>query len=371
MSPPFTTQDYTARMERAARQASDAGLTGLLVTPGPDLTYLTGYAPIAVTERITMLVLPADGAPAMIVPSLERPGAEAAPAAEALTLSDWHDGADLYAATAALLDRRGRYAISDAAWAMHVLGLQAALPDSRYAAMTDALPMLRAVKSDAEVERLAAAGAAVDATFEAIVEARFGGRREREIAADLAALLREHGHSQVDFTVVGSGPNGANPHHDVSDRVVEDGDMVVLDFGGLVDGYGSDITRTVHVGEPTAEEREVHDVVRHAQQAGYEAVRPGVACQEVDRAARKVIDDAGYGEHFIHRVGHGIGLSTHEPPYMVEGEVHPIEPGMCFSIEPGIYLRGRFGVRIEDIVVATEDAGRRLNTTSRDVRLVR
>lgn len=191
------------------------------------------------------------------------------------------------------------------------------------------------------------------------------------MAADLAALLIRFGHSQVDFTVVGSGPNGANPHHEAGDRVIEHGDMVVLDFGGLKHGYGSDTTRTVHVGEPTDEERRVHDLVREAQQAGFEAVRPGVACQDVDRAARKVITDAGYGEYFIHRTGHGIGVTTHEPPYMIEGEELPIVPGMCFSIEPGVYLPGRFGVRIEDIVTATEDgAGRRFNNTPHEMAVV-
>ena len=236
--------------------------------------------------------------------------------------------------------------------------------------MTSALPMLRAVKDADEIERLAAAGAAADASLEEIVQVRFAGRTENEVAADLAALLRKHGHSQVDFTVVGSGPNGANPHHEAGERTIQEGDMVVLDFGGLKDGYGSDTTRTVHVGEPTDEEREVYEIVKRAQQAGFEAVRPGVACQEIDRAARKVIADAGYGEYFIHRVGHGIGLTTHEPPYMVEGEERLIEPGMCFSIEPGIYLPQRFGVRIEDIVVATEDGGRRLNNTHREMRIV-
>src|SRR5215218_3300364 len=192
--------------------------------------------------------------------------------------------------------------------------------------MSTALPMLRAVKDDDELERLAAAAKAADACFEEILKVRFEGRRETEVAADLAELLVAHGHSQVDFTVVGSGPNGANPHHEAGDRTIQDGDMVVLDFGGLKDGYGSDTSRTVHVGEPTAEEREVHEIVRHAQQAGYEAVRPGIACQEVDRAARRVIEDAGYGERFIHRTGHGIGLTTHEPPYMIEGELQPLEP---------------------------------------------
>src|SRR5262249_54834247 len=158
--------------------------------------------------------------------------------------------------------------------------------------------------------------------------------------------------------------------HEAGERTIQDGDMVVLDFGGLKDGYGSDTTRTVHVGEATEEEREVFEIVRRAQQAGFEAVRPGVPCQEIDRAARQGITAAGYGERFIHRVGHGIGITTHEPPYMVEGEERLIEPGMCFSIEPGIYLSGRFGVRIEDIVVATEDGGRRLNHTSHEMRIV-
>ncbi|MEU4420875.1 aminopeptidase P family protein [Actinoplanes sp. NPDC024001] len=365
-----TTEGYTHRMERAVAQAVDAGLTGLLVTPGPDLVYFTGHHPTAITERITLLALQAGREPAMIVPILERPDAEPAPGVAALSLADWADGTDPYTATAKLLDPAGRYAISDSAWALHVLALQEALPGTRYVSMTSTLPMLRAVKDADEVERLAAAGAAADAAFEDILGVRFAGRRERDIGADLARLLREHGHSQVDFTVVGSGPNGANPHHEMGDRVVEDGDMVILDFGGIKDGYGSDTTRPVHVGEPTEEERRVHEIVRAAQQAAFEAVRPGITCQDVDRVARRVITEAGYGDYFIHRTGHGIGLTTHEPPYLVEGETRPLVPGMCFSIEPGVYLPGRFGVRIEDIVTVTEDGGRRLNNTSRDLHIV-
>ncbi len=370
MPRPFTTGDFSQRMSRAAAQAAAAGLTGLVVTPGPDLLYLTGYAPIAITERITMLAVQEALPPAIIVPVLERPGAESAPGAAALVFHDWADGADAYAAASALLDPTGTYAVSDSTWAMHVLGLQRALPESRYVSMTEALPTLRAVKDAEELERLAAAGAAADAVFEETAARRFSGRTEAEIAAELGERLVAHGHSTVEFTIVASGPNGANPHHEESDRVVQDGDMVVLDFGGTMDGYGSDTTRTVHVGEPTDEEAAVHAVVRRAQQAAFEAVRPGVACQDVDRAARRVIADAGYGERFIHRTGHGIGLTAHEPPYMVEGETRPIEAGMCFSIEPGIYLPGRFGVRIEDIVVATEDGARRLNDTSRELRIV-
>ncbi|MFF4188687.1 M24 family metallopeptidase [Streptomyces sp. NPDC001691] len=367
---PFTADDYRARMARAAESAADAGLAGVLVAPGPDLVYLTGYQPTAITERLTVLVLAAGQDPVLVVPTLEAPDAAHAAGAAALTLRDWTDGKDPYTVTAPLLDVDGRFGVSDNAWAMHLLGLQKELPGTSYVSLTEALPMLRAVKDEHELARLEAAGAAADEAYGEIVKVRFAGRKETEVAADLAALLMKYGHSQVDFTVVGSGPNGANPHHEAGDRTIGHGDMVVLDFGGLKHGYGSDTTRTVHVGEPSEEERRVHDVVRAAQQAGFEAVRPGVACQDIDRAARAVIADAGYGEYFIHRTGHGIGVTTHEPPYMIEGEERPLVPGMCFSIEPGIYLPGRFGVRIEDIVTVTDDGGRRFNNTDRAMAIV-
>ncbi|MEU6574237.1 aminopeptidase P family protein [Streptomyces sp. NPDC046805] len=367
---PFTADDYRVRMERAARSAADAGLAGLVVAPGPDMVWLTGYTPPADTERLTALVLVPGQQPVLVVPTLEAPDARKAAGAPGMSLRDWTDGVDPYAVAAGLVGGDGRFGISDNAWAMHLLGLQKVLPEACFASLTDALPMLRAVKDAAELELLAAAGAAADQAFEEIRKVPFAGRRESDIGRDLADLLLRFGHSQVDFTVVGSGPNGADPHHEVGDRVIQRGDMVVLDFGGLKDGYGSDTTRTVHVGEPTDEERRVHDIVRAAQEAGFRAVRPGVACQEVDRAARAVIDDAGYGEYFIHRTGHGIGVTTHEPPYMIEGEEQLLVPGMCFSVEPGIYLPGRFGVRIEDIVTVAEDGGRRLNNTTREMVIV-
>ncbi len=363
--------DYFAeRIARAAEQAAAAGLTGVLVAPGPDLAYFTGYTPDVISERITLLAIQAGREPELIVPSIERAGPEAAPGAGAFRLHDWSDGQDPYAATAQLLDRRGRYAISDSAWAMQLLGLQQQLPESTYVSMTSALPTLRAIKDANEIDRLAAAGAAVDACFDELRQLPFAGRTEAEIAAVLSELLLAHGHSVVEFTLVGSGPGGADPHHHVGHRRIADGDMVVLDFGGIREGYASDTTRTVHVGEPTEREREVYEVVRRAQQAGVEAVAPGVACQEIDRAARKVISEAGFGEQFIHRVGHGIGITVHEPPYMVEGETRPLEPGMCFSVEPGIYFTGEFGVRIEDIVTVTEDGGRRLNNSTRELQIV-
>ncbi|WP_455604426.1 M24 family metallopeptidase, partial [Cellulosimicrobium funkei] len=357
----FGPEVYAARRERAAAHAREAGLTGLLVSPGPDLAYFTGYAPPE-TERLTLLTIPAEGTgttggASVVVPLLERGDLASAPGAEGLDVVTWRDGDDEHDAAARLLAADGTYAVSDATWALHVLGLQRALPGARLTAFSDAVPTLRAVKDAAEVERLAAAGAAADAAFADVLGVAFAGRRERDVAADLDRFLREHGHEQVDFTLVCSGPNGADPHHDAGDRVIEPGDLVVLDFGGLRDGYGSDTSRTVLVAGGTddalaGQQREVYDVVRRAQQAGVDAVRPGATCQDVDRAARAVIVDAGYGEQFVHRTGHGIGTTTHEPPYMVEGEDRPIEPGMCFSVEPGVYLPGRFGVRIEDIVVA-------------------
>ncbi|NNC10878.1 aminopeptidase P family protein [Planctomonas sp. JC2975] len=369
-SAPFTLDDFRLRMERSAQAAAADGLDGLLITPGPDLLWLTGYQPTAITERLTLLVLRVDAEPQLLVPVLERPDAESAVGAGAVAMSDWRDGVDPYEAATPLLSVDGEYAISDSAWAMHLLGLQHRLPETRYVSVTDRLPMLRAVKDDNELARLEAAGAAADAAFGEIVKVRFAGRKETDVAADLARLLREFGHEQVDFTVVGSGPNGANPHHEAGDRAILAGDMIVLDFGGLKHGYGSDTTRTVCAGDPTDQMREVHDIVRAAQQAAFETVRPGVACQEIDRVARRVISEAGYGDEFIHRTGHGIGMTTHEPPYMVEGEQRPLVPGMCFSIEPGIYLAGRFGVRIEDIVTVTADGGHRLNNSDRGLTIV-
>ncbi|MDW4573244.1 aminopeptidase P family protein [Microbacterium sp. M3] len=367
---PFTSDDYGARMQAAAAAAAEEGLDGLLVTPGPDLLWLTGYQPTATTERLTLLVLRHGVEPHLLVPILERPDAESTVGAEALIMRDWRDGTDPYAAAAQLLPADGTFAISDTAWALHLLGLQAELTESRYSSVTERLPMLRAVKDGRELARMEAAGAAADATFREIVKVPFAGRKETDVAADLARFLREFGHEQVDFTVVGSGPNGANPHHEAGDRTILSGDMVVLDFGGLMYGYGSDTSRTVCVGEPTSQMREVHEIVRVAQQTAFEAVRPGIACQEIDRVARRVITEAGYGDEFIHRTGHGIGMTTHEPPYIVEGEERPVVPGMCFSIEPGIYLAGRFGVRIEDIVTVTEDGGRRFNDTDRGLTIV-
>jgi Xaa-Pro aminopeptidase len=357
-----------ARRSRAAASAEEAGLAGLLVTPGANLRYLAAYAPPPL-ERLTLLVVAVGREPVLLVPELERPAALASPGRARLQVVGWSDGGDPYDLAAGLLSP-GRWAISDDAWASHVLALQRAAPGIELEPQGLALPLLRAVKDADELRLLGEAARGADAAFTEVVALGFAGRRELDLAADLDRLLRHHGHQRVDFTIVGSGPNGASPHHDAGERLIEVGDAVVLDFGGTAEGYYSDLTRTVFVGQPTPAQREVYEVVRAAQQAAFDAVRPGAACEDVDRAARAVIVDAGYGDRFMHRTGHGIGLELHEPPYIVEGSRTPLVPGMTFSDEPGIYLPGRFGVRIEDQLAVTETGAERLNQAPRELTVV-
>jgi Xaa-Pro aminopeptidase len=354
---------YTDRRSRAADAAAAAGLRGLLVGPGSDLVYLTGYDPLPL-ERLTVLAMIGEEA-RLLVPALEAPGTETAAGIDGVAIEPWRDAEDPYATLARALGD-GRIGVTDRLWSSHLLALQAAAPGATFVAASEAVPLLRAVKDAEEIERLRRAGHGADQAFADIVDVRFEGRSELEIAADLDRLLRAHGHDVVEFTIVGSGPNSASPHHDPTERTIARGDAVVLDFGGIADGYCSDFTRTVFVGDPTQEQRTVHEVVRAAQQAAFEAVAPGVEAQDVDRAARRVIADAGFADAFIHRTGHGIGIEVHEPPYIVEGNALPLEAGMTFSDEPGIYLAGRFGVRIEDQVVVTEDGAARFNEATRD-----
>jgi len=356
---------FAERRRRASDAAKAEGLAGLLVSPGPDLAYLTGHAPPPL-ERLTMLLLVVGREPILVVPALERVLAEGSPGAAGLEMLDWRDGEDPYRHVARALPA-GRYAVTDQTWSSHLIELDNATADCLFVAAGKALPLLRAVKDADEVERLRAAGRAADAVFDDVVTLPFASRRELDIATDLDRLLRSHGHQRVDFTIVGAGPNSASPHHHAGERAIEPGDAVVMDFGGVLNEYCSDITRTVVVGEPGEELRRVHDVVRAAQQAAFEAIAPGVAAEEVDRAARSVIAEAGYADRFVHRTGHGIGLEVHEPPYIVEGNATPLVAGMTFSDEPGIYLEGRFGVRIEDQVVVTADGAERLNDATRDL----
>ncbi len=360
------------RVHAARDVAGEVGLDLLVVTPGSDLRYLSGYDAHAM-ERLTALAVPRRGEPFLVVPRLEAPMVDASPAGGlGLEVLAWDETDDAFAllaraATARLGSAPARIGVGARTWAEHALGVQGALPGSALELATPVLDRLRMVKTPAEIEELVVAGAAIDRVHARMADFLRVGRTEAEVGADIAAAILAEGHVGVDFTIVGSGPNGASPHHELSGRVVEAGDLVVVDIGGeLPSGYRSDCTRTYVVGgEPDAETAEWYGVLQEAQQAACAAVRPGTTAEEVDAVARRVITEAGWGEHFIHRTGHGIGLDTHEAPYIVAGNELPLVPGMAFSVEPGIYLAGRCGARIEDIVVCTVDGVRSVNSGSR------
>jgi Xaa-Pro aminopeptidase len=360
---------HLERMVRAASAAGDQGFAGLVIAPSPDLVYLSGYDPMPL-ERPTLLVIRPDAEPVMLVPDLELPPAREAPVGASIELIGWSDGDDPYEAAARLLPVDGRLGVGDRLWASHVLALQAVLPGCSFTTASAVLGHLRAVKDAEELTALRAAARAADSAFEGIRERPFVGRTEAQVASDLARLLVDAGHDRADFTIVAGGPNAASPHHEAGGRTIRPGDPVVMDFGGALDGYFSDMTRTVVAGEPPPGFEEVYGVVRDAQQQGVAAARPGVAAGDVDGVAREVIRRAGYGEWFVHRTGHGIGLEVHEPPYLVRGNDQQLEPGMAFSVEPGVYLPGRFGVRIEDIVSVTSEGAESLNRSPRDLLVV-
>ena len=367
-------EPHERRRERAAQRLDAVDATGLVAFPSRNLQYLTGFAE-APGERHFFLVVPAasatDPEPALLVPALyETQVREATTIGEIRT---WSDGDDPVAATRDLLADRGldagRLLVDDTMWARFTQDLRAAAPDATWGLASEALADSRVRKDDAELAALREAAAVADAVVGDLRElgADAVGMTEAELADRIADRLAERGGRGVSFeTVVAAGENGAKPHHGHGDREIRAGEPVVLDFGTRVDGYPSDQTRTLAFGgEPSEAYREVHEVVREAQAAGVEAVEPGVPASAVDRAARDVIEAAGYGDAFVHRTGHGVGLDVHEEPYLVAGNDRPLEPGMVCSVEPGIYLDGRFGCRIEDLVVVTEDGRERLNRTDR------
>ena len=339
---------FAARRKRASAALGAQGVSALLLSPGSDLAYLSGYR-IFGSERLTCLVLAADGAATLVLPALE--SARARQAAPDLPQRTWEETEDPYALAASLVAGRGEVAVADQMWALFTLRLQQALPGRAFSLASRVTRELRMRKDAHEREALREVSASADRAYAKVLGREFTGKREREIGAELAELLRQEGHDEVTFTIVASGPNGASPHHETGDRRIAAGDTIVLDFGGTRQWYCSDITRTVHVGTPDAETVKVHDAVRRAQEAGYAAAVSGATAASVDAASRTVIADAGYGQYFIHRLGHGIGLDGHEHPYLVSGNDERLGPGMAFSIEPGIYLPDRFGVRIEDIAI--------------------
>jgi Xaa-Pro aminopeptidase len=345
----------------------ELGVDVLLLSTGADLPYLTGYEAMPL-ERLTMLVVTADGDAVLVVPRLEAPRVVERP--EAFQIRSWEETEDPIAVVAGLVGAAPSAAIGDHTWARFVIDLQAALPTTRFRRAVDVTGPLRVVKDAGEIDALRAAAVAVDAIAEAMRTERFSGRREVEVHRELVERMLDAGHERANFAIVATGPNAASPHHDPTDRVIEPGDVVLCDFGGTMRGYCSDITRMFSVGEPTGEVRDAYAVLVEAQERGVRAATVGTSCEAVDAATRTVIADAGYGEFFVHRTGHGIGAEAHEDPYVVAGNGTALVPGNAFSIEPGIYVPDRFGLRLEDIVVATSAGPERLNQAPRDLAIV-
>ncbi|MEX2547034.1 MAG: Xaa-Pro peptidase family protein [Chloroflexota bacterium] len=386
---------YGERIARAQALLPEQDASAVLVGVGAELQWLTGYAAHAL-ERLTMLVIPARGRSSLVVPRLELAAARECSTAQAglIDLITWEETEDPFELVARLLDesdsrpeiqlgalggawgRLGGLLVSDRLWATFLLRLQAQVPDAAFGLASAVLSDLRAVKDAEEIELLRKAAHAADRAVTGVANGRLLGRTEADIAAEVRERLVAEGHDEAAFWIVASGPNSASPHHEPGERVAQAGEPLLLDIGGRIEGYGSDITRTFWVtGDagtgPTDEFRNLYDVLQTAQEASTNAARAGVPAQDVDAAGRKVIDDGGFGSNFIHRTGHGIGLEGHEDPYIVAGNDRPLEAGNAFSIEPGIYIDGRYGARIEDIVVCTANGPDTLNLAPRELVVVR
>ena len=347
----------------------ELGIDVLLLSVGADLPYLTGYEAMPL-ERLTMLVLPRTGDARLVVPRLEAPRVVARP--DLFEIVPWEETDDPIAVVAKLVGPgTTRGAIGDTTWARFVLDLQQALPHATFVRASRVLGEIRMVKDAEEISALRAAAEAVDAIAVEMRDRPFAGRTELDVHRELVERMLAAGHERSNFAIVAAGEHAASPHHEPSaSRVIAAGDIVLCDFGGTMNGYCSDITRMFHVGEPPAEVRDTYAVLAEAQEAGVRAATVGTPCAEVDAAARRVIAEAGLGDFFVHRVGHGIGQEAHEDPYMVAGNTLPLVAGHAFSVEPGIYHEGRFGMRLEDIVVATGEGPSRLNNAPRDLAVV-
>jgi Xaa-Pro aminopeptidase len=370
--PPFPPSVQRERLARAALEVADFGLDAILVTPSPDYRYLLGYdAPPL--ERLTCLIVRDPGhLPVLVLPHLEEPLArhELGELVGEVEMRTWEETDDPFRLVRDVLGNGRRAALQDQMWARFVLRFRDALDGVELVEAGPALSELRRTKSAEEIELLRTAAEAADRAMDAITSQKLSGRTEAAVAAQVRELLRSAGHESADWAIVASGPNAASPHHTPGERLIQEGDAIVLDIGGTANGYASDTTRTAFVGIPPEEFQDLYATLQQAQAAACDAVRPGIPARDVDRVAREIITDAGYGPLFTHRTGHGIGLETHEEPYLVESNPDPLREGDAFSVEPGIYVEGRWGARIEDIVVCTATGGDRLNRSSRELRVV-
>lgn len=371
---------FAERLERARMELPARDVAALLIGTGADLRYLTGYAAMPL-ERLTMLVLPAHGRPTLVCPRLESMAALASPAGQAglLEVAPWDETEDPYRLVVERLagaDSSGRLLVDPGLWSQHLLALQRQLPGRTFGLANEVTRELRMVKTADEIDLLRRAAHAADRVVAQIASGRLVGRTEADVSREVRERLVAEGHATAHFAIVASGPNSASPHHEASARVIAAGEPIVLDIGGALEGYGSDITRMLWVtggnGGPAPGEEflTIFDLVLRAHSAASAAVRPGIACGALDDVARRIISDGGHGQAFIHRLGHGIGLEGHEEPYLVAGNAEELRAGHAFSIEPGIYLGGRFGVRIEDIVVCAGNGPDVLNEAPHDLMVV-
>jgi Xaa-Pro aminopeptidase len=365
---------FSERIARARSVMEAQDVDVLLLSVGADLPYLVGYEAMPL-ERLTMLVLRRDGTPALVIPKLEAPRVVERP--DVFELVTWTETEDPVALVAKLMGPARTAAIGDTTWARFLVDLLGRTPGTRYQRASSVIGPLRAVKDAVEIEALRRVGAAVDRIAAELQAGNIPlvGRTEADVSAELGARMLAEGHHRVNFAIVAAGENAASPHHEAGHRVIREGEVVLCDFGGTMlgadgVGYCSDITRCVHVGDPSNEFADLYHVLHEAQAASVRAATVGTPCEEIDAAGRRVIEEAGYGEYFIHRTGHGIGVEAHEDPYIVAGNTTPLAPGHAFSIEPGIYIPGRFGARLEDIVVATEQGPDPLNRVAHTLAIV-
>jgi Xaa-Pro aminopeptidase len=358
----MTTSIYGDRLDRVRTAMTDQGVDVLLVSVGHDLPYLTGYEAMPL-ERLTMLVVPRDGDATMVIPRLEAPRVVEQPGV--FTLLPWDETADPTAIVARLTTGARTAAVGDQMWARFLVELLPQMPATTFRRAVDVVGPLRMVKDAAEVAALRAAGAGADRVADQLHGGQIPlvGRTEAQVSNDISDRLVAEGHDKVNFAIVAAGANAASPHHHGGDRIIERGEIVLCDFGGTMAGYCSDTTRCVYTGEVPDEIAEAYAVLHEAQAASVASAVVGTPCEDVDRAARDIIAAAGWGDQFIHRTGHGIGMDEHEDPYIVAGNRRPLEPGHAFSVEPGIYVAGRWGMRLEDIVVATAGGPEPLNAS--------
>ncbi|NJE61719.1 aminopeptidase P family protein [Thermococcus sp. 21S7] len=360
--------DYRERLLRLQHMIRENGAVGAVLVPGSNFYYLTGMAPLGSLERLFLLLLPAEGEPVVIAPQLYENELGNWEFGRILL---WRDGENPYRLFRGVLSEHapegGSLFVDDAMPIGLLLGT-GILGKYRLERIGPIVSELRVIKSREEVEFLQKAAEIVDKTFYALLEQGLEGRTEKELATWLDCAMKRLGAEGVSFEpIVASGPNSANPHHRSTDRKIRKGDVVVFDYGARYGGYCSDVTRTVVVGKPSENVLTVYEVVKEAQEGACRAVRAGVLARDVDAVARETIAKAGYGEYFIHRTGHGLGLDVHEEPYISPESSVALRAGMVFTIEPGIYLPGKFGVRIEDDVLVEGGHGLRLTKATREL----